>query len=205
MHLLWTVLLATIITVGLRIVAVMPRQKRSPSRQRGRRLPCKTLCVLGSGGHTAEMLQLIKALDPERYTPRCFVIAASDRLSASKVGPGAQIFFIPRVRHVGQGWATVPWSAAKASIAAIGILWKTMPDLILCNGPGSCVPICVAAYVPKLIGFHPIQIVYVESFARVNSLSLTGKLLYPFVDRFIVQWPELQQRYSKAEYCGILV
>lgn len=31
---------------------------------------------------------------------------------------------------------------------------------------------------------------YVESFARVKSLSLSGRLLRYFVDVFVVQWPE---------------
>ncbi|CDS12733.1 hypothetical protein LRAMOSA04917 [Lichtheimia ramosa] len=156
------------------------------------------------GGHTAEMLQLEQCLDSTKYTPRIYVMATTDTLSASKVDPH-QTYHIPRSRHVGQDWLTVPWSTLKALLVAFQIIFKTMPDLILCNGPGSCVPICVAAYIPKILGIHPIQIIYVESFARVKSLSLTGRLLYPFVDRFLVQWPELQERYSKAEYRGILV
>jgi len=47
--------------------------------------------------------------------------------------------------------------------------------------------------------------IYVESFARVKSLSLSGKILYWLVDRFIVQWPGLSERYKRAEYHGILV
>lgn len=49
------------------------------------------------------------------------------------------------------------------------------------------------------------EIIYIESFARVESLSVTGKLLYPFVDRFLVQWPQLSNIFDKAEYKGILV
>jgi beta-1,4-N-acetylglucosaminyltransferase len=49
------------------------------------------------------------------------------------------------------------------------------------------------------------EIIYIESFARVETLSLTGKLLYPFVDRFLVQWPELSKKLGQAEYKGILV
>lgn len=44
-----------------------------------------------------------------------------------------------------------------------------------------------------------------ESFARVTALSLSGKILIYFADRFLVQWPELAKRYPKAEYVGILV
>ena len=35
----------------------------------------------------------------------------------------------------------------------------------------------------KILGLPSPTIIYVESFARVQSLSLTGKLLRPFVDR----------------------
>lgn len=82
---------------------------------------------------------------------------------------------------------------------------------IICNGPGTCVPICVAAFAlrvrrcwlgvtpPAIVHRFPAcwcaqvlflsrcRIVFVESFCRVRSLSLSGKLLYPFADRFVVR------------------
>lgn len=42
---------------------------------------------------------------------------------------------------------------------------------------------------PQLLGRPAPQIIYVESFARVNSLSLSGKILKNIVDEFVVQWP----------------
>lgn len=45
----------------------------------------KTLMVLGSGGHTGEMLQLVKALDPSLYTPRIYVTADSDNNSIDRL------------------------------------------------------------------------------------------------------------------------
>jgi beta-1,4-N-acetylglucosaminyltransferase len=47
--------------------------------------------------------------------------------------------------------------------------------------------------------------IYVESIARVESLSLSGKLLRPIVDHFVVQWKPLKERYPKAEYYGLLL
>ena len=41
-----------------------------------------------------------------------------------------------------------------------------------------------------------------ESIARVDSLSLSGKLLVRTADRFLVQWPQLAKKYTKAEYIG---
>jgi hypothetical protein len=41
----------------------------------------------------------------------------------------------------------------------------------------------------QFFGQRSPEIIYVESFARVTSLSLSGKILKSVVDEFIVQWP----------------
>ncbi|KAG2222037.1 hypothetical protein INT45_003682 [Circinella minor] len=156
------------------------------------------------------MMTLIKPLNSDLYTPRYYIVAESDTLSESKAkaqDSKAIVYRLPRAREVGQSWTKVPWNMICALMVSIRIILKTMPDLILCNGPGSCIPICMAAYLVRILGIRKqrIEIIYIESFARVTSLSLTGKLLYFFVDRFIVQWNELIKKYPKAEYHGILV
>ena len=50
-----------------------------------------------------------------------------------------------------------------------------------------------------------IKIVYVESICRVKTLSLSAKMLYYFVDRLIVQWPDLYEKYQRAVYLGRIV
>lgn len=42
----------------------------------------------------------------------------------------------------------------------------------------------------QVLGLRYTRIIYVESFARVKSLSLSGKILKGVVDCFIVQWPD---------------
>jgi beta-1,4-N-acetylglucosaminyltransferase len=37
-----------------------------------------------TGGHTSEMLQLLKGLDLQRYGPRKYILSAGDHLSAKK-------------------------------------------------------------------------------------------------------------------------
>ncbi|WP_191976308.1 hypothetical protein [Limosilactobacillus reuteri] len=46
------------------------------------------------------------------------------------------------------------------------------------------------------------KVIYIESFARITTPSLTGKILYHFADLFIVQWKELLKVYPKAKYFG---
>ena len=58
------------------------------------------------------------------------------------------------------------------------------------------VPMCLLC---KLFGK---KLVYIESYAKVRTPTLTGKLLYPLADRFYVQWRELLEFYPKAVYVG---
>ena len=43
---------------------------------------------------------------------------------------------------------------------------------------------------------------FIESYAKVERPTLTGKLLYPFADRFYIQWGELLEFYPKAVCVG---
>jgi len=73
----------------------------------------------------------------------------------------------------------------------------------LANGPGTCVPIVLSAWILKVIGYLPhCYIALSESYACVNHPSLTTKLLYPIVNDLFVQWPNLLTRYPKAIYSG---
>lgn len=59
---------------------------------------------------------------------------------------------------------------------------------------GTCLPLCLAGYALRFLGVKRVKVIFVESFCRVQSLSLTGRLLYYLADRFVVQWPGLVER-----------
>lgn len=80
---------------------------------------------------------------------------------------------------------------------ALSLCRKIRPDYVVSTGAGIAVPVMLAA---KLFGA---KLVFIESRARVYSKSKAGRILYPFCDTFIVQWPELLNVYGgKAEYFG---
>lgn len=79
---------------------------------------------------------------------------------------------------------------------AIYIINNEKPDFIITTGALVAFPFCV---IGKLKG---IKIIYIESFARVNNPSLTGRLVYSFADLFLVQWEPLLCIYPKAKYVG---
>lgn len=105
------------------------------------------------------------------------------------------------------------------------------PDLILTNGPGTGVCVVLASLILLFFGFSGpasstsgenvegkpdrlsqwqqsgrMRTIFIESWARVKTLSLSGRILLPFVDRFLVQWPALEGKGGgKAEFVGALV
>jgi beta-1,4-N-acetylglucosaminyltransferase len=87
-----------------------------------------------------------------------------------------------------------------------------LPDLIITNGPATAVIIILASLILRFFDVRgansrgKCKTIYVESFARVKGLSLSGKILSRVVDRFLVQWAELEGKGGgKAEFWGVLV
>ncbi|EEP77082.1 conserved hypothetical protein [Uncinocarpus reesii 1704] len=107
----------------------------------------------------------------------------------------------------------------------------TCPDLILTNGPGIAVCVIVAARILRFLSWllvlspppfekpdklrrskgsrrRYLRTIFVESWARVTTLSLSGKLVLPIADRFLVQWEPLEGYSSwngkKAEFIWLL-
>ncbi|GAQ79489.1 beta-1,4-N-acetylglucosaminyltransferase [Klebsormidium nitens] len=214
------------VAFGLRVLFVLRQSSRNRhAKKRKASEPCTTLIVLGSGGHTAEMLTLIDALDRTRYSPRWYVAAKTDTMSLNRAmaaegaaeqqqakvrrGPAKTAHYrsIPRSREVGQSYLTSVWTTLVALWAAVALVFRIRPELILCNGPGTCLPICVGGFLLKVFGLRDVKLVYVESIARVKKLSLTGLIFYRLglMDQIFVQWPSLCKSYPRTKYVGRLM
>lgn len=83
------------------------------------------------------------------------------------------------------------------------LAWKIFkmeqPNVIISTGAGIAVPFIILSKLFK------IKSIYIESITRIRQISLSGYLVYPFVDKFLVQWAELTVRYKKAEYHGQVI
>ena len=73
---------------------------------------------------------------------------------------------------------------------------KIRPKYIVSTGTHTAVPIC---YIGKLFGS---KIIFIETFANTKTKTLSGKLIYPIANIFIVQWEEMLKNYPKAVYGG---
>ena len=90
----------------------------------------------------------------------------------------------------------------KALLINTKLAWKVLrkerPDLIISSGAAVAVPFF---YLGKLFG---VKTIYIEVFDRIDKPTMTGKMVYPVTDRFIVQWEEMKQVYPKAINLGSL-
>ncbi|MBQ8132998.1 MAG: UDP-N-acetylglucosamine--LPS N-acetylglucosamine transferase [Clostridia bacterium] len=79
---------------------------------------------------------------------------------------------------------------------AIKILREEKPDLIISSGAAVSVPFF---YLGKLFGA---KLIYIEVFDRIDKSTMSGKMVYPITDCFIVQWEEMKKVYPKAINLG---
>ncbi|MDQ1143759.1 beta-1,4-N-acetylglucosaminyltransferase [Bacillus sp. SORGH_AS 510] len=79
---------------------------------------------------------------------------------------------------------------------AIKVILKEKPDLIISSGAAVAVPFF---YLGKLLGA---KLIYVEVFDRIDKATVTGKMVYPIVDKFVVEWEEMKMVYPKAVNLG---
>jgi beta-1,4-N-acetylglucosaminyltransferase len=179
------------------------------------------LLICGSGGHTAEMIQMVeRSIRPERLSHRRWAVGKDDEKSYMKVmaferrllgrftredldSGTFDIVRFGRARYVHQSWLTTPFTAILSLLDIIRILSDPprqrpvpefrYPGVIVTNGPGTGFLFLLVARALKLFRVVPathMRSIYVESWARVKSLSLTGKLVRRgrLADRFIVQY-----------------
>jgi len=168
------------------------------------------LCmVLGSGGHTTEILKLLKCLNLQTYNQRLYFVAETDNFSEKKLEQLEnsdmkcfQIVRIPRSREVGQSYLTSALSTLLATCHCLSPLLLFQPQLLIVNGPGTCLPVTLICWLLSCLRISPCKIIFVESLCRVRSLSLTGKILQYVADEVLVQWQELVSKYPRTKYIG---
>jgi len=147
----------------------------------------KACFVASSGGHWEELM-CIKEL-----------AEAHDSLYITEEGGQAKdcglekVYTLPQINRHEKGFLL---KFLKLLVSAARIMNKERPDVVITTGALIAFPFCLFA---KMMGS---KVVYIESFARVNSRSLTGRLVYPFADLFLVQWEPLLKLYPKAKYVG---
>lgn len=146
----------------------------------------KVCFAASSGGHLEQLL----ALRPIFSKFDSFIV--TERTSY-KTDVGLRLY---ELRQVNRREALFVPRMIVNTIVSLRVFIRERPDAVVCTGVLACVPLCI---ISKVFGK---KLVYIESYAKVNSATQTGRLLYRFADRFYVQWESMLDIYPDAIFVG---
>lgn len=144
------------------------------------------ICLVGSSGGHLTHLYMLKPFwkDKER------VWVTFDKEDARSILEGEKVYpcYYPTNRNLK--------NLIRNTVVAWRVLRREKPDLIVSSGAAVAVPFF---YLGKLMEK---KLIYIEVYDRIDKATLTGRLVYPIVDCFIVQWEEQKKVYKKAINLG---
>ncbi|KAI0131367.1 glycosyltransferase family 1 protein [Daldinia grandis] len=145
----------------------------------------------------------------------------NSRFTAYNLEAGTyDVMFFHRSRAVHQSWWTTPFSVLECANDVFDILTSQppgsaipefkCPGVVVTDGPGTGFVFLLCVYLMKFFGLaheNSMKCVFVESWARVNSLSFSGSLIKTFqlADVFIIQHRPLRRRNPRQTYTGNMV
>lgn len=146
------------------------------------------ICFAASSGGHYEQLLMLKPL-MEKYDS----IILTEETQYDTSVKGQKMYYLKQVNR--KELSFLPRMVAN-SFRSLRIFLKEKPDVVICTGVLAMIPMCLLV---KMAGK---KLIYIESFAKVTSPTLSGKLLYKFADRFYVQWESMLEIYPKAICLG---
>jgi len=147
--------------------------------------PADVVLVCSSGGH---LLQLL-ALEPA-WSDFQRIWVTHERSDSRSLLQGERVVYgyMPTTRSL-KNFVRNIWLASR-------ILRVTQPRVVLTTGAALAVPF---AWLARL---RRIDVIYIESFARIEAPSLSCRLVRRAANRVYVQWPELLPHVPGSRYVG---
>ena len=136
----------------------------------------RVLFISSTGGHLSEMMKLSSCFDKYEY----YIVTEKTKSNLSlrdKYGKRVSFLVYGTKDHLFS-------------------YFKIHPDYIITTGTHTAGPIC---YFGKIFGS---RVIYIETFANITTKTITGKLIYPIADLFVVQWKSMLELYPKAKFGG---
>ncbi len=144
------------------------------------------ICLVGSSGGHLTHLYMLKPFwnDKERFW------VTFDKIDANSILKEEKVYhcYFPTNRNI--------FNLIRNTFLAIKVLRKEKPDLIISSGAAVAVPFF---YLGKLMRK---KLVYIEIYDRIDKPTLTGRMVRPITDLFIVQWDEQTKVYKNSINLG---
>lgn len=150
------------------------------------------LCVgASSGGHMTELLGLLTTVTRWPIQPSVYV--TTREIWAKKLEEKGPTYI------VGECDRNKPIKLLITIWKSFWFVMKEKPDVVVTTGSLPIAIVCVLA--KKLC---KAKIVWIDSVAQLEDLSMSGRLMLKYADLLLTQWPEVAAKYPKAEYVGEL-
>ncbi len=151
----------------------------------------KVLFISSTGGHLSELLQLNDLF--KKYDYHIITEKTKQTISLKDKYKNKIDYLVYGTKdHPFTYLFKFPFNVVKSFI----LYFKIKPKVIITTGAHTSVPMC---YIGKLFGS---KVIFIETFANYNTKTISGSLVYPIADLFIVQWEEMLKLYPKAKYGG---
>ena len=148
----------------------------------------RVLIVCSSGGHLTQALALRKWWSQHDCS---WVTLPTEDARSRLTGERVVEAHYPTVRNVP--------NLLRNFVLARRVLRKERPELVFSTGAAIALPFFLQA---KALGART---AYLEPVDRITSPSLSARLVYPFSDRFFVQWGPLTKTFPDAEEVGVVL
>lgn len=153
----------------------------------------KIAIVFGYGGHQKQMIILSSLLESKF---EILAIFTKGDYVKNELKEKYRHVYVKSPRISNEGYLLLFLNTLYCLFQSLRVLIIEKPAAIVSCGPSTAFPVMFAG---KITGSKTI---FIESWSKVRTKSLTGKLLHPIADLFIVQWEELLPKYRKAIYRG---
>jgi UDP-N-acetylglucosamine:LPS N-acetylglucosamine transferase len=147
----------------------------------------KVLALSSGGGHWVQLLRLRPAFEG------CDVTYATVMKGyLADLEPEADFHVVPD----GNRWSKI--NLLRSAFAVFLLLLRLRPDVVVTTGAA---PGFFAARFGKLLGA---RVVWIDSIANAEELSMSGKKAGTFVDLLLTQWPHLASNEGPKFYGSVL-
>ena len=147
------------------------------------------ICLAASaGGHLTQLLRLRHIWENRNH----FYIT-NNRHAIEHPEIKAKVYL------VGWGNRNHPLLITKILLQCAWIILKERPDVLISTGAAAG---CILAFFTKIIGG---KVIWIDTISHAEYLTLSGRLIRPFADMFLVQWPEIAEKYPNVSYKGTVI
>lgn len=150
--------------------------------------------IASTGGHLSELLQLEPCFNDYDYT--IVTEKTKSNMGLMKKHPGRVHYIISGTYTTLKAKVVYPFKLFANCWISLYLMVKLRPDVVITTGSHNVGPMCCLA---KLFGK---KVIFIETFANSTSPTKAGKIIYKFVDVFIVQWESMLEFYPNAIYGG---